>query len=165
MRGNPTSPTPPSHPKGEAEVMEEMFSILNTPYTFPSVAIEVAKSLRDYAEAALTTAAYTEHTSITLGDDPVQVSNARTPFPCLPDPAVRPLTLCHSHSRIISRLSRTLRRWPLLSSLANWGPDNGPSDPCHNAPDIPMPPGPHRTSLARDLADTRLAIVEPQPSA
>jgi hypothetical protein len=62
---------PPSHPKGEAEVREEILNILHTTYTFPPAALEAAKSLRDYAEAALATAAFTEHTSITLEDDPV----------------------------------------------------------------------------------------------
>ena len=51
--------------------MSEMLRILNTAYTFPPAALEVAMSIWGYAAVALTTAAFTEHTSITLEDDPV----------------------------------------------------------------------------------------------
>ena len=62
---------PPSHPTGEAAVKEEMIRLLTSTYTFPPACAEVARSFRDYAMAALTTAAFTEHTSIMLEDDPV----------------------------------------------------------------------------------------------
>jgi len=120
-------------------------------------------SIRDYAVAALTTVAFTEHTIITLEDDPVQVSNAKIPSYCLPDPSGWPLPICYLHSGLISRLSKTLRRRPLLSSLANGGPDKGPPGLCHNAPDTPTSP---RTTSnianqrfhGRTLSDSRTAI-------
>jgi hypothetical protein len=62
---------PPSHPTGEAEVKEEMIRLLASAYTFPPTVALVARSIRDYALTALTSAAFTEHTSITLEDDPV----------------------------------------------------------------------------------------------
>ena len=45
-----------------------MIKLLTSAYTFPPAVAEVAKSIRDYAFAALTTAAFTDHTSITLED-------------------------------------------------------------------------------------------------
>jgi hypothetical protein len=78
--------------------MEEMLKRLHTPFAFLPAALEAAKYIRDYAESALTTAAFTKHTSITLEDDPVQVSTAHTPFPDLPDFAGRPSPLCHLSS-------------------------------------------------------------------
>jgi len=89
---------PPSHPKGEPEVMEEMLKLLHTPFAFPPAALKSAKSLRDYAEAALTTTAFIEHTSSTLEDDPVPVSTAYTPVPGLPEPSARPSPMCHISS-------------------------------------------------------------------
>ena len=62
---------PPSRPTGEAAVKKEMIGLLTSEYTFSPSAAKVAKSIRDYAMTALTTAALTEHTSITLEDDPV----------------------------------------------------------------------------------------------
>ena len=72
---------PPAHPTGATKVMTKMLRILNTAYTFPPAALEVATSIRDYAAAALTTAAFTEHTGITLEDDPVHVSDTRAMLP------------------------------------------------------------------------------------
>ena len=89
---------PPSHQTGEAEVMAEMLCILNTAYTPPPAALEVAMSLQDYAAAALTMAAFTEHAIITLEDDPVQVFDARTPPPSKPDSSARDSPPRHSHS-------------------------------------------------------------------
>ena len=69
---------------------EEMIRLLASAYTFPPTVALVARSIRDYALTALTSAAFTEHTSITLEDDLVQVTNnhARSPFHT--DPSVMP---------------------------------------------------------------------------
>jgi len=79
------SPPLPSNPTGEAEVKEEMLRLLTSTYTLPLADIEVARSVRVYAEMALTTAAFTENTSITLEDDLVQVTNTHARSPCLTD--------------------------------------------------------------------------------
>jgi hypothetical protein len=81
---------PPFHPTGEAAVKEEMIGLFASAYTFPPTAAEIAKSIRDYPMAALTTAAFTEYTSITLEEDPVQVTNTHARSPCLTDPSVMP---------------------------------------------------------------------------
>jgi len=130
----------------------------------PPAATEVARSVREYAEAALTTDAFAEHTSITLEDDPVQVSHTHTHSPCLPDPSARPLPTCHPYKGIISRLSRPLRHRPPLDSITNGGPDDGSSGPCHKAP--ARPPSP-RTAMnivipgfhGRTLNDSRAASI------
>ena len=69
---------------------EEMIRLLTSAYTFPLAVAEVARSIREYALATLTTATFTEHTSITLEDDPVQVTNTQTRSPCLTNPSVLP---------------------------------------------------------------------------
>jgi hypothetical protein len=89
---------PPSHPTGEDEVTTEMLRILNTAYMFPPAALEVANGIRDYAAAALTTAAFTENTNITLEDDPIQVHDTRIPPPQLPDTSARASPTCHAHT-------------------------------------------------------------------
>ena len=78
--------------------MIEMLRIMNTAYTSPPAALEVAMSIRDYATAVLTTAALTEHTGITPEDDPVQVSDTRTTLPSILTTSARHLPFCHPHS-------------------------------------------------------------------
>jgi len=101
-------------------------------------------SIRDYAAAALTTAAFAEHTSITLEDDPVPVFNARTPLPSTPDTLARYLPACHSHSGIAPRLQKILRHRPLLSARSNGSPDIASPGPHRQAPGIT--PSPKTTS-------------------
>jgi len=48
-----------------------MLRLLTSAYTYPPAVTEVARSIREYAEAALTTTAFAEYTRITLEDDPV----------------------------------------------------------------------------------------------
>jgi hypothetical protein len=122
--------------------MEEMLHILDTTYIYPLAALEVATAIRDYAEAALTTAAFTEHTSITIEDDPVHVSNARAPSPYIPDTSARHLPPCRLHSGIIPRRQCTPRPRPLLSALATGSPDIDPPPPrstpkCSQYYDVP----------------------------
>jgi len=103
----------------------------------PPAALESTKSLQDYAEGALTTSAFTEHTSITLEDDPVQVPIAYTPFTGLLEPSTRPLPKRHFSPIIKPRLSETLRRRIFSGSLTSGNPANGPpglSDMAHYTP-------------------------------
>jgi hypothetical protein len=88
----------PAHPTGEATVNEEMIRLLTSAYTFPPAFVEVAKSIRDYAMTAVTTAAFTEHTSITLEDDPVQVTYTLARSPCLTDASVLPSPTTHRYT-------------------------------------------------------------------
>jgi len=152
-----------------------MLKLLNTAYAFPPTALEAAKSLRDYAEAALTTAAFIEHTSITLKDDPVQVPIAHNPLLDLPEPSARPSPMRHFYApRIKLRLSGTLRRRLSPGPLTSGSPASGPPGLCDMAHDIPTPPmliaktlaipGDHRRAHS-DSRTTIKRIVSTAPSA
>ena len=67
-----------------------ILQILGTAYPFPPAALEAIQPLKDYAEAALTTAAFTAHTNLPLTEENVMVRPPPTPDPT-PNPATPPL--------------------------------------------------------------------------
>jgi len=120
---------PPAHPTGATNVMTEILRILNTAYTFPPAVLDVAKSIRDYAAAVLTKAAFTEHAGITLEDDPVKVSDTRTMLPSTLAKSARHLLSCHPHSGIAPRPQRAVRHMPLRGPLRSTSLDSDPPEP------------------------------------
>jgi len=112
--------------------MTKMIHIMNTAYTFPPAALEAATSIRDYAAATLTMTAFTEHTCITLEDDPVQVSDTRTMPPSTLATSTKHLPSCHTHSGIAPRSQHGVRQRPLRGPPRGGSLNSDPPGPRRN---------------------------------
>jgi hypothetical protein len=103
----------------------EMLRLIQTAHPFPPTTIEVVRDIKEYAAAALTTAAFTENTNITLEDDPVQVHDTQHPLPPTPDRSAKDLP----------------RHWNAFSALSTGDPENDCPGQHRRTPDRPPPHG------------------------